>query len=109
MFDFPKGDRHGEAHRHAALAEARGELVAHICDDDLWFPEHLAEPGKRYQPGAALVTAQNFWLCAWLWRYLDSPPAAKSQAQAAVTEFQGDDFFTARIGGSENILARGTN
>jgi glycosyltransferase involved in cell wall biosynthesis len=40
---FPKGERHGEAHRHAALAGAAGRYVAHIGDDDLWFPDHLGE------------------------------------------------------------------
>ncbi len=38
-----KGERHGEAWRHAALQQARGKYVAHINDDDLWFPNHLAE------------------------------------------------------------------
>jgi glycosyltransferase involved in cell wall biosynthesis len=43
-FARPKGERHGEAHRHAALMElATGDHVAHICDDDLWFPNHLEE------------------------------------------------------------------
>jgi hypothetical protein len=42
-FAFAKGARHGEAHRAAVLAQATGTLVAHICDDDLWFPDHLAE------------------------------------------------------------------
>lgn len=42
-FAHPKGERHGEAYRHAALTQASGELVAHICDDDLWFPNHLEE------------------------------------------------------------------
>jgi hypothetical protein len=41
FFDFPKGDRHGEASRHLALQEARGEIVGYLSDDDLWFPEHL--------------------------------------------------------------------
>ncbi len=40
-FDFPKGERHGEAHRHTALAEARGRIVAYCGDDDLWLPHHL--------------------------------------------------------------------
>jgi len=40
-FPNPKGERHGERHRHAALGEARGALVAYLSDDDLWAPEHL--------------------------------------------------------------------
>lgn len=38
----PKGARHGEAHRHEALCAANGLCVAHIDDDGLWFPDHLA-------------------------------------------------------------------
>lgn len=43
LFDFPKGERHGEAHRHSVLQEATGTFVAQIADDDLWFPEYLSE------------------------------------------------------------------
>lgn len=43
VFDCPKGERHGEAHRHAALGEARGRYVCQIADDDLWLPNHLVE------------------------------------------------------------------
>jgi glycosyltransferase involved in cell wall biosynthesis len=43
VFRFPKGKRHGEAHRHTALQEAAGTRVAHITDDDIWLPNHLAE------------------------------------------------------------------
>jgi glycosyltransferase involved in cell wall biosynthesis len=42
-FQFPKGERHGEAHRHTALQHARGRYVCGIADDDLWFPNHLEE------------------------------------------------------------------
>jgi len=42
FFDFPKGDRNGELHRHHALQEANGRFVAYQSDDDLWLPEHLA-------------------------------------------------------------------
>jgi GalNAc5-diNAcBac-PP-undecaprenol beta-1,3-glucosyltransferase len=42
FFDHPKGPRHGEIYRHAALQEARGEIVCYLSDDDLWFPEHIA-------------------------------------------------------------------
>jgi glycosyltransferase involved in cell wall biosynthesis len=40
---FPKGERHGEAHRHEVLRGAAGRYVAHIADDDLWLPDHLGE------------------------------------------------------------------
>ena len=43
VFDLPKGERHGEAHRHRALEAARGAYVAQLGDDDLWFPGHLME------------------------------------------------------------------
>ena len=42
FFDHPKHPRRGEVYRHAALAGARGEIVAYLCDRDLWLPEHLA-------------------------------------------------------------------
>lgn len=39
---YPKGERHGEAHRHAVLSGADSEFVAYLDDDGLWFPNHLA-------------------------------------------------------------------
>lgn len=41
FFDNAKGPRHGEVHRHAALADARGEIVCYLSDDDLWMPSHI--------------------------------------------------------------------
>jgi len=46
---FPKGERWGEAHLHNALMAASGRYVAHIEDDDLWFPTHLEELEKLLQ------------------------------------------------------------
>ena len=46
FFDHPKGPRHGELYRHEALAQARGEIVCYLSDDDLWFPEHVATMQK---------------------------------------------------------------
>jgi hypothetical protein len=43
FFDNPKGPRHGEIHRHAALREARGEIVCYLGDDDVWLPGHIEE------------------------------------------------------------------
>lgn len=42
FFDNPKGERRGERHRHHAIAEARGELILYLSDDDLWLPHHVA-------------------------------------------------------------------
>jgi hypothetical protein len=43
FFDFPKGERHGELHRHVTLLEARGAMVCYLCDDDVLMPGHVAE------------------------------------------------------------------
>ena len=54
FFDFPKGPRHGEIHRHQVLtSQARGEIVCYLADDDLWFPDHLEEM-------ATLLTVADF-------------------------------------------------
>lgn len=45
FFDNPKGARHGELHRHAALATASGRIVCYLSDDDLWAPWHLETMG----------------------------------------------------------------
>jgi glycosyltransferase involved in cell wall biosynthesis len=45
VFEFTKGERLGEAHRHTALKDASGTYIAHIADDDLWLPDHLTELG----------------------------------------------------------------
>lgn len=43
LFEFPKGPRNGEVHRHAVLEdEARGRHVLYLSDDDLWMPRHAA-------------------------------------------------------------------
>ncbi len=43
VYPFPKGERHGEAHRDTALKDARSTYVAHLADDDIWLPNHLSE------------------------------------------------------------------
>jgi len=41
-----KSERQAEAYRHIALAASGARYVAHVCDDDLWFPNHLVEMEK---------------------------------------------------------------
>lgn len=43
FLDLPKGDHHGELHRHTAIEQSTGEVIAYLCDDDLLMPEHLAD------------------------------------------------------------------
>jgi hypothetical protein len=41
FFDNPKGERRGERHRHAAIAEARSDHILYLPDNDLWLPHHV--------------------------------------------------------------------
>ena len=41
FFDHPKGPRHGEVYRAAALEHATGRIVCYLSDDDLWLPDHV--------------------------------------------------------------------
>jgi len=59
FFDNPKGERLGEAHRHAALQEARGEIVCYLSDDDLWLPGHVAHM-RGLLSGATVASALSF-------------------------------------------------
>jgi hypothetical protein len=40
-FEFPKGPRNGEIHRHSVLLQAKGRIICYQADDDLWMPGHL--------------------------------------------------------------------
>lgn len=42
FLDLPKGPHHGEVHRHTAIEHSTGEVIAYLCDDDLFMPGHLA-------------------------------------------------------------------
>ena len=61
FFDNPKGPRHGELHRHAALQEARGEIVCYLSDDDLWLPGHVEEM-RRLLGEADFANALPLWI-----------------------------------------------
>ena len=41
FFDLPKGERHGERHRHEVLQESDSPIVCYLSDDDLLFPWHV--------------------------------------------------------------------
>jgi glycosyltransferase involved in cell wall biosynthesis len=46
--DHPKHVRRGEPYRHQVLTEqARGRIVAYLCDRDLWFSDHVEELERR--------------------------------------------------------------
>lgn len=41
FIDHPKSPRTGELYRHQALQNAKGKIVCYLCDDDLYFPNHV--------------------------------------------------------------------
>ncbi|PTW62116.1 glycosyl transferase family 2 [Breoghania corrubedonensis] len=49
VFAFEKGARYGEAHRAAVLEGSSALFVAQLGDDDLWFPEYLAEAARMLE------------------------------------------------------------
>jgi glycosyltransferase involved in cell wall biosynthesis len=57
FLDNPKGERHGEAHRHAALAEAHGRIVCYLSDDDLFLPDHVSEMARLLEDADFAHTA----------------------------------------------------
>jgi glycosyltransferase involved in cell wall biosynthesis len=62
LFDNPTGERFGELHRHAALAEVRAPVVLYLSDDDLWFPEHVETMLATLESsGADFVHASPIW------------------------------------------------
>jgi len=71
FFDNPKGARRGELLRHAALAEARGEIVCYQADDDLWLPGHVEELRRAlvhadFANTIALQVQPGGWVFPWL-------------------------------------------
>src|SRR5262249_55745370 len=42
FLDLPKGPGHGFRHRDDAIREAAADNILYLCDDDIWFPEHVA-------------------------------------------------------------------
>ena len=62
-FDLPKAPGFGYANRNLALREARGELVAFLAHDDLWFPDHLEICNRVMEdPEVDLVHSRPLWV-----------------------------------------------
>ena len=63
-FEFEKGPRHGEIHRHRVLTEhARGDVVLYLSDDDLWLAGH-AEHMRELLSRADFAHALSCWFKA---------------------------------------------
>ncbi len=59
FFDHPKHPRRGEVYRHQALQQAKGTIVAYLCDRDLWLPHHLQTLADHLQ--IATLTSTNYY------------------------------------------------
>lgn len=70
FLDLPKGDHHGETHRHTAICEARSEVIAYLCDDDLLLPDHLSDLVELLQDHD-FAQSLNGWVTSagQLWLY----------------------------------------
>lgn len=51
VIELPKGPGYAYGHRNVPLREARGDVVAWMGDDDLWFADHLATIGAAWDAG----------------------------------------------------------
>lgn len=60
FFDHPKDSRRGEWRRHEALKEAKGRIVAYLCDRDLMLPDHVETLDRLLEKGnfAQTLTTQ---------------------------------------------------
>jgi GalNAc5-diNAcBac-PP-undecaprenol beta-1,3-glucosyltransferase len=91
FLDLPKGPRKGEAHRHSALGDAQGRIVAYLGDDDLWFPDHLerlelllrdADFGHTLHAGLDASGAPFFLACD-----LGNPDVRRSMLTQGINRF----------------------
>ena len=62
-FDLAKAPNFGYANRNIALKEARGEYIAFMAHDDLWFPDHLEILCEQIEePHLDLVYSLPLWI-----------------------------------------------
>ena len=85
VLDLPKGHNRGGVARAAALDAARSDRIFPLQDDDLWFPDHVAELGPLLDEhdvvtGATLAVRPSGRLSGWVSAY-----GSPSYRQAART------------------------
>jgi hypothetical protein len=73
------------------------------------FPAHLPDTAGRYATEAGIVAAQNFWLCAWLWAYVDGTPTGqRAEAVHELPKYARMDAYTKALDASGRAAVDGT-
>lgn len=51
VLDLPKGRGYGYGNRNEAMAQAEGDVIAWLADDDLYLPDHIERIGEVHDTG----------------------------------------------------------
>lgn len=60
--DYPKGERHGEAHRNEFLQTAPEDVVVYLGEDDLLAPDHVSSALETLSDSDFCYPLPVFWL-----------------------------------------------
>jgi glycosyltransferase involved in cell wall biosynthesis len=88
--EFTGGARGPSAARNRGVSRARGEFIAYLDDDDLWFPHHLASALESFERRPEL----DLYACTMI----EAQPAKLIRSSEVEFRGRGDlvDFFYGR-------------